>query len=55
MAGVNQPFTAANTIFYRDVTDDALFNGDKKADRMAAEIFYDEFLFYMDKTYEELD
>ena len=53
--GVNTPFTVVNAIFDCGVTDVALFNGDTKVDRMAAELFDDEFLSCMDKTYKEFD
>ena len=38
MAGINPPFTVADAIYYYGITDSALFIGDMKAYRMAAEI-----------------
>ena len=55
MAGINPPFTVADAMHYWGATDGALFNGDMKADRMVAELFYDNFLFCMEKNWEEFD
>ena len=48
MSGVNPTFTVANVIFYCGVTDGALFNRNKESDRMAAELFDDDFSSCMD-------
>ena len=55
MTGLNPTFTVEKTIFDCGVMDVALFNGNRKADRMATELFDDDFSFCMDKTYEEFD
>ena len=53
--GYNPSVTVENKIFYCGVTYGALFNDDKKLDRMADEIFDDDFFSCMDKTNEEFD
>ena len=55
MSGVNPPFNVTNTIFDYGVTNGDLFNDDTKSDMMAAEIFDDDFSFYMENTYNEFD
>ena len=55
MEGTNPHFTVADVIYDCGVTYGALFNDDKKSDRMAAELFDDYFSSYMDKTYEEFN
>ena len=55
MAGFNPHFTVVNTIFDCSVTYGALFYGNKKSDRMAAELFDDDLSSCMEKTYEEFD
>ena len=54
-AGVKPHFTIVNAIFDCGVTDDALFNGDTKSDKMATGLFNDDFLSCMDKNYKEID
>ena len=54
-AGVNLPFTVANAVFYCGVMEGALFKDNTKSDRMSAELFDDDFLSCMEKTYEEFD
>ena len=45
------PNTVSNTIFDCNIADGASFIGDTKADRMAAELFDNDFYSYMDKIY----
>ena len=52
MVGVNPSFTMLYKIYEFGVTDSTLFNGNTKSDRMAAELFDDQFLSCMDNTYE---
>ena len=53
--GANPPFTFANAMFDCGITDDVLFDGNTKASRIYNELFDDDFMSCMDKTYVELD
>ena len=53
--GANPPFTLVSTMFDCGITDAVLFEGDKKASRIATELFDNNFTSCMDKTYVELD
>ena len=53
--GANPPFTPANTIFDCGITDAVLFDGDKKASRIATELFDKDFTSCMDNTYVKLE
>ena len=53
--GANPPFTLANALCDYSITDAVLFDGDTKASRIATELFDDNFMSCMDKTYVELD
>ena len=53
--GTNPPFTLASAMFDCGITDAALFEGDKKASKIATELFEDDFTLCMDKMYPDLD
>ena len=55
MAGINMYFTVVDAIYDCGVTDDALFNGNTKSDRMADELFDYDLLSCLDKTYKEFN
>ena len=55
MEGINPPLTVSDAIYNCVATDGALFNGNTKLYRMAAEIFDDKFSSYMDNAYKEFD
>ena len=49
--GANPPFTLANAMFDCSITDYVLFDVDKKVSRISTEIFDNDFMLCMDKTY----
>jgi hypothetical protein len=59
-ANVNVPaifpvFTVRNAMIACGVNDEALFDGDTSAQRIAADLFGDDFSTCIDKSYEELN
>ena len=52
--GGDPPYTVANAIFLCGVNDATLFNGLTKAERIAADLFDDDYNACMDKTINEL-
>ena len=54
-APVVAPFTVANAMYDCGITDATVFQGISKAERIASEVFDDDFSSCMDKTYTDLD
>ena len=55
MAAVPQAFTVIDAINQIGITDRTLFNGATKAQRIATELFDDDFTSCLDKTFSEID
>ena len=55
MAAVPQAFTVIDAINQIGITDGTLFNGATKAQRIATELFDDDFTSCLDKTFNEID